>query len=359
MDMQNLLFVGGCPRSGTTLVKRILDAHSQIYCGPEFGQLPNLCGQYATMQKGIRAERISAYATEAELQAAFREFILRFAQTPLKKSGKRYFAEKTPDNLLVFYTLFELFPEARFIHVVRNPLDVVASYLKVGRRGDKESVQFPQFHSAHFAARTWLKKVNTLWGHKDGFDDPAFRKNYLEIKYEDLVRQPETEIAKLCAWLGVAFEPEQVISSSGKKLEGDPASLGGVFYTEAEYYRPIDDSAVGSYQQHLTRAEIRDVVNVAGPLMVEKGYLSQQELVEYQAERRKAVGNEPGVKDQGDPVKLLGKLLADARDRNAKMEECLAAHGLSMAADGGAHTLTSGELLKLAFSRLLGKKEQQ
>jgi len=174
-----------------------------------------------------------------------------------------------------------------------------------------------------------------------------------------LVRQSETEIARLCAWLGLAFEPKQVISSTGEKLEGDPASLGGVFYTEEEYYRSIDDSAVGSYRQFLTRAEILDTVHVAGLRMVEKGYLNQQELTEFQAERRKVVGNVANEKDQGDPVKLLGKLLADALDRNAKMEEFLTAHGLSMAPDGMAHNLTPGELLKLAFSRLFGKKEQR
>lgn len=357
MALPELIFVGGCPRSGTTLVKRILDAHSQIYCGPEFGHLPNLCNQYKAMQKGIRAERISAYATEDELRAAFRDFVLRFAQAPLRNSGKRYFAEKTPDNLLAFYTLFELFPEARFVHVVRNPLDVVTSYLKVGRRGDKDPVQFPQFHSAYFAARTWVRKVSTVWANKDRFCDPAFQKNYLEIRYEDLVQRPEEETARLCAWLGVPFEPEQLMRLSAGKLEGDPVSLGGVFYTEAEYYRPIADSAVGGYRQFLTRAEILDVVNVAGRLMVEKGYLSQQELNEYQAERRKAAGNETGNDGGDDPVKVLEKLLADARGRNAKMESCLTAYGFSIAGDGGTRSPTPYELLRLAFVRLFEKKD--
>jgi len=354
-----MIFIGGCPRSGTTLVKRILDAHSQIYCGPEFGHLPNLCNQYNIMQKGIRLGRISAYASEEELKVNFREFIIKFMQSALGDRSMCYFAEKTPDNLRAFFTLFEIFPEARFIHVVRNPLDVVASYLRIGKRSKRDPVKFPQFYSAYFATKTWQKKVNALWNQKDRFDDPAFQKNYLEIKYEDLVQQPETEISNLCAWLEIPSELAQLIRLPQFKTEGDPVSFENVFYTKEEYYRPINDSSVDNFMQYLTRAEILDVIHVAGPLMVKKGYLNQQALREYQAERREVVGNVANEKDQDDLVNVLGKLLVEAQDRNAVLEEFVNENGLYMTPDGKFHRKTPKELLKLAFSRLFEKKEQQ
>lgn len=271
-NSSRLIFIGGCPRSGTTLVKRIVNAHSQIYCGPEFGHLPNICNQYELMKKGIVSDRIKAYCSEEQLKDYFKEFILNFVNPTLAKNRAFYFAEKTPDNILVFFTLHELFPKAKFIHVIRNPLDVVASYLRVGARSNKDPQQFPHFYSARHAAAHWVKTVNSLWGRKDKFNEIPFQQRYLELRYEDIVENTKETVSSLCMWLGVEFEPALISIGSASSSAGDPSSFGDVFYTEDEYFRPIDSSRVSSYKKTLTHFQISEVMEVAGKLMLSKGY---------------------------------------------------------------------------------------
>jgi hypothetical protein len=140
-----LAFIGGVPRSGTTLLKRIFDSHPKIYCGPEFGHLPRICEHYSLMKKGIEIGRLKSYSNTEELKLYFRNFILSFTSNIVRDYSVDLFAEKTPDNLKVFPYLHELFPTAHLIHVVRNPFDVVSSYLKVGKRKKKQIRRFSPF----------------------------------------------------------------------------------------------------------------------------------------------------------------------------------------------------------------------
>ena len=270
-----MVFIGGCPRSGTTLVKRLLDAHPDIYCGPEFGNLVSICDLYTTMKKGIESGRISSYANKDLLRDNTRNFILGFFRSSFVESGVSVFAEKTPSNIRCFCTLHELFPEAKFIQVIRNPLDVVASYLKVGKRmGDNRGNT--NFFSALEAARHWKQQVLFPQRFKEVFNSQAFQESYCEVKYEDIVSNPEAMAKSICDFIDIKFNSKMI--DLDKPLKGDSKSFGGVFYTREEYIRGISKAQVNAWQETLTQEDIRLVLRETGFYLHKFGYMSKDEV---------------------------------------------------------------------------------
>lgn len=134
-QLKRLIFVGGCPRSGTTLVQRVLDCHPQIYGGPEFVFVPRIVNLFQDMQGTIRlGAGLDAILDEEDLVHAFRSLLVALLLPKLQTEEVSYLSEKTPNNALAFPWMEECVPEARKILVVRDPRDVVSSMLEVGRR---------------------------------------------------------------------------------------------------------------------------------------------------------------------------------------------------------------------------------
>lgn len=290
----NLAFVGGCPRSGTTLVKRILDAHPRVYCGPEFGHLPRLAELYRTMKKGIELRRIGVYATNESLRQSFRTFMLSFFEPLAERFDVDLIVEKTPDNLLEFMALHEIFPEARLIHVIRNPLDVVASYLRCGARmpssdGDEKS----PFRSAKAAAMAWKKRIIHLKRIPEQFDDASFQRAYMEVRYEDVIADPEGFARRVSDFLKIPFDPSML--DTERQLKGDAEVFGNVFYTRDEYQSKIVDNRVGGWEDVLDREQLRSVLDIVGGDIVRYGYMTKNELEALRS--NKLASNANPVKD--------------------------------------------------------------
>jgi 2-polyprenyl-3-methyl-5-hydroxy-6-metoxy-1,4-benzoquinol methylase/tetratricopeptide (TPR) repeat protein len=127
-DTMDVIFIGGAGRSGTTLLRTMLDAHPRLHCGPELKLVPvlsQLRAQWlATMGGALR----DAGVTPERLDAGVRSF-LEALLTGLAPAGTRL-AEKTPHNVMHIDLLSRLFPRARFIHLVRDGRAVVASLLR-------------------------------------------------------------------------------------------------------------------------------------------------------------------------------------------------------------------------------------
>ena len=90
-QLGRLIFVGGSPRSGTTLVQRILDCHPEIYGGPEFDFVPSIVDLFQTMRKSIGSGRIDAFLDDASVT-----FYLDTSGEPLFKRGFRLAAVEAP-----------------------------------------------------------------------------------------------------------------------------------------------------------------------------------------------------------------------------------------------------------------------
>jgi len=132
------LFIGGVPRSGTTMVQKILGNHPQITAGPEFDNIPRIMHLYSKMQYGIETGRHSIYYNKEELKKNVENFINSLFQNRITPQTK-YISEKTPSNALVFEELLEFNPDYKLVFIVRDPRSIAASmkevYLKAQKTG--------------------------------------------------------------------------------------------------------------------------------------------------------------------------------------------------------------------------------
>ncbi len=132
VSQATVISVCGCGRSGTTLARVILDSHSQMYSGPEslvFLPIPIKTAELGT-KFAIDHNQLDTLLTKTHTRA---EFIDAFQQLLLKTSGKTIWVDKTARNVHRLDYILSRFPNARIVHVVRDPRDVVAS-LKTHRK---------------------------------------------------------------------------------------------------------------------------------------------------------------------------------------------------------------------------------
>jgi uncharacterized membrane protein YkvA (DUF1232 family) len=181
------------------------------------------------------------------------EFIERFQAACLRRSGKQLWADKTPENLRCFHAIRRRFPQAKFVHVIRDGRDVACS-LRQARWMSLEKITGGADRSSPEALeaciRYWAERVRfgrSLAG------DPL----YHEIRYEDLLERPEETLRALTDFLGVAWEPAL--------LEADASAV-------APAGGPLKRSSLGRWRQELTAEEAAVIETHAGDLLVELGY---------------------------------------------------------------------------------------
>lgn len=174
------IFIIGSPRSGTSLLRLILDSHTNISCGPESKFLPEMsqliCEKYwfAITDYGFD----QAYWQQKNAKY-FSDFQTEYAQ----KRGKKRWAEKTPAYSLNLDLINSLFPDCQFIHMIRDGNDVLASIIK--RWGYLKGFQF---------LFKWKEYVEEC----QRFGASINPQRYIEIRYEELVNNPEVILKKLC-----------------------------------------------------------------------------------------------------------------------------------------------------------------
>jgi len=259
-DGSRLLFVGGAPRSGTTLLQHILDSHPDVFGGPEFDCIPAIMRAWRSVVAALEQGRIAVFCSRAQIDTSFATMIESLLLPAADAHGSRLLSEKTPFNVLVLSDLLELFPKCRAIHVVRDPRGVVASMLKVADRIRAKNAPAPDFvQDVRSAAEFTTASLNAGF-HAEG----AFPGRVLTLTYETLVREPEPAIKRACAFLDIPFYPEMLQPHSKKHPAEDAIQRldDGRWLDPALGSRPIEVSRVAVWQQELDAAQI-DHVNAA------------------------------------------------------------------------------------------------
>jgi hypothetical protein len=205
------IFVVGCPRSGTTLVQCILSASSQAFSLPESHffswVLPAIDARPDTI---IGPERLDALRramdTEAELVlpdtfwTALRG-VLPLTAADILVAVVEHFRpapdlraiEKTPRHVLHLYTIAAAFPDAVFVNVVRDPIDVASSLL---------GVPFESSRSVLSYAQRWGESIEAARAF-----ERAAPGRIKTVVYEQLVRAPEPLVRDLAAFVDLPYEP--------------------------------------------------------------------------------------------------------------------------------------------------------
>jgi hypothetical protein len=275
------VFFVGCPRSGTTLLRRIGDAHPELAIIGELHWLPRLwerrigmtaegivtpeivdtlLGDRRFRKLELAGERIAALAQDG-LPKHFARFVTEVFDLHGLAKGKRYVGEKTPGYVRIIPLLDLLWPHVKVVHLIRDGRDVGLS-VRDWSRVDRTVARFPTWeeHPITTAAVWWEWHVR-LSREGGGLLGPY---RYCELRYEALVAQPEDECRKLCAFLGLAYDPAMLRFHEGRM----DARRGR---SAKRSWQPVS-AGLRSWREQMSTADIAAFEAASGPLLEELGY---------------------------------------------------------------------------------------
>ncbi|MCA9246601.1 MAG: sulfotransferase [Planctomycetales bacterium] len=233
------VFVVGCPRSGTTLLQRILDHHPWLAVandthfiprclkalGPEViaaakaGEPPPLTAELAAAVRSYhrfpRLQVPSAAVDAAAQRSTYRDFVAELYKQFAHVRGKRWGGEKTPDYVRQLRLLRGLFPWTRFVHIVRDGRDVALSLLEWASP-HKGPGRFALWYEEPMAVCALWWRDLVLAAQRDAI--AIGKHTYFEVRYEQLVGNPSESVQELCKFLDLPYD-ERMLSSFGAKTE--------------------------------------------------------------------------------------------------------------------------------------------
>ncbi len=260
-----LFFIVGSARSGTTLLRTMLNAHPQVAVPPESRFIVELYrGDEVTVDSFLASlgahKRFKTWELPVESVAQelagrssvpYAEAISAGYRAYASARGKQRWGDKTPRYIEHIPLLARLFPSARFVHLVRDGRDVALSYADVPF-GPKSVTK---------AAQLWSARVSA--GMSAGRSLPQGR--YLELRYEELVDDPETQAKALCDFLRLVFAPEML----------EPGRAHREVLKRAALYNPKVTGKISrsrSWTQQMPRSQVELFEAVAGDVLARLGY---------------------------------------------------------------------------------------
>ena len=238
--MTGPVFVVGPMRSGTTLLRLALDAHPDLAIPEETAFM--LGGSAVLRIPGWRYgdvwfERIGL--TRDDLVSRLRSFYDGLFSEHAARQGASRWGEKTPGHLFHMELLAEVFPDARFVGIVRHPAAVVSSMVTTWHR------EPPMAASYWHRAATETVRAGRVLG-----DD-----RFLLVRYEDLVVEPEAVLRDVCGFVALPWDPAVLQHGEVHRQRGGPALTDG----GTDPQRAVDPAPVSSWTDRLD-VETRSVV---------------------------------------------------------------------------------------------------
>jgi protein-tyrosine sulfotransferase len=257
------IVMGGAPRSGTTLLRRLFDRHPQVCSGAESKLFVpaafNL--EWLSSSYDMRLEELQTMRSGASSQGAF---IDAFAARVRSDAGKVRWAEKTPQNIRYLDWILERFPEASILHIIRDGRDAICSMRQhpdwrwVDGAWQKVLVERP----LEWYAERWLADTaaGTAWR-----SDPR----YTEVRYEDLVADPAQVLRTICDGIGVSADAGWLAVVGRREEDG---AMREEHDKRPDYEGAVSAASVGRWRDDLSAAEQREIERLCGPRLRELGY---------------------------------------------------------------------------------------
>jgi hypothetical protein len=199
-------------RSGSTLLRFLLDAHPDLACPPETN-VPALCGQLATVWSLIEGAPLSANRGDEPPEipeaaiAGVRHMMDMMVGSYLERRGKKRYCDKSLGTARFVELLTRVYPDAKFICLYRHPMDVIASGLEacpwgLNGYGFDPYIASTPGNSVLAMARFWADNVSSILRAEELFPEHCHR-----VRYEDMVSDPEAVAAGVFEFLGVPPAP--------------------------------------------------------------------------------------------------------------------------------------------------------
>lgn len=256
-DTAQPVFILGFPRSGTTLVERILSSHSAVRAGGELpfaGEWPPLLDRLLPGAASFPENLAQACSADwHHLACLLRDHYLARAEAHgLCAPGKRFFTDKMPFNALWLPLMRMAFPQAKIVHLQRHPLDVCVSML---------SHRLTHGFNCGHRIETIVHHLGAMAGLVEHYRR-ELQPDMLTLRYEDLVRRPEQEIHRLLDYLELPFEPGCLAFHRNRTYAATPS------YTQVT--EALNDRSIGRYRNHAK--PLRAFVPSLAPWLRAEGY---------------------------------------------------------------------------------------
>jgi Sulfotransferase family len=290
--MNPYAFIVGCPRSGTTLLQRLVNAHATIAIMPEAPWIPRKFRKESglTSEGMVTADLIPQLLEHPKFSrlgfdqdqlltlvnngrpVSYSSFVSRVFDLFGKRKGKELVGNKTPGFVRKIESLHRLWAEARFVHLIRDGRDV---YLSMINR--------PLHHVNRGPFNTWAQDPVTtaaLWwelsvkrGRQAGSSlRPGL---YCEIRYESLVAHPAEECAALCAFLGLPYQEGMLRFHERRKRAAPPSDAKQAWLPsegESEFrLRPITPG-LRDWRSQMPQEDVERFEAATGGLLDELAY---------------------------------------------------------------------------------------
>lgn len=276
IDGLNKLFIIGCGKSGTTWLRYMLNGHPQIVVEgegsfawrllPHFFQALEAFNKH--QQKGQPPvthfdSNDALVMSRLLIDTQFARYVEHARQSGRDVSILRWVGDKTPQHTIAIPLLNTLYPQSRFVHIMRDPRDVaVSGWFHEGRTSTRTFEQF--IH--HYMNEVWPLQVGSA--RRDG---PGLgSQRYVEIRYEDLLRGEEEILGRLLAFLGVDASSATIAACRAagafKRLSGG-RDRGEEDQTN--FYRK---GVAGDWRHHLPLELVQPLCDRIAGLMRATGY---------------------------------------------------------------------------------------
>ncbi|MBN3281543.1 TPST1 sulfotransferase, partial [Polyodon spathula] len=255
-----LIFIGGVPRSGTTLMRAMLDAHPEVRCGEETRVIPRILAMKQMWSRSGREKmRLDeAGVTDEVLDSAMQAFLLEI----IVKHGEpaTYLCNKDPFALKSLTYLSKIFPHARFILMIRDGRASVHSMIS-----RKVTIAGFDLNSYRDCLTKWNRAIETMYTQCMEAGDKC-----MPLHYEQLVLHPETWMKTLLKFLNVPWN-EAVLHHEELIGKAGGVSLSKVERSTDQVIKPVNVEALSKWVGKIPQDVLRDMPVIA-PMLAKLGY---------------------------------------------------------------------------------------
>jgi hypothetical protein len=277
-----IVFIVGLGRSGTTLLQELMNAHPNIVAPPEYSFIIYLYQKFGSKKNWAKKDVLD-FIEALYFRPLFSLWLIKkedltkkllaivdyldyalvckmiFSQMTQGKENVLLFCDKNPENSLLIKTLLKIFPEARFIHMLRDPRDNINSQIKTFKK-----------KNAYFTARRWYGYNMAIENVKLQMPDKFFT-----VYYEKLAVETEAALMPLCDFLKIPFNKAMIENHFPERLEAmkDNKLFNRVKRMHQSLANPVNSSNIGKWEKEMSPENIAITEIITGTLAHNKyGY---------------------------------------------------------------------------------------